>query len=73
MKKSNLLSKAEMKKVKGGDDPDPGSLCVPTVHCLNPDNNQIVKIEVGDCEAQSPGIVCYINGYAGTDTGCVSC
>lgn len=69
MKKANLLSKAEMKKVTGGDDPQ--SFCVPTVYCMD---GEILldKIEVGSCDAQAIGAVCYQTG-SGPASYCTSC
>ncbi|MEE1944320.1 hypothetical protein VRU48_04325 [Pedobacter sp. KR3-3] len=71
MKKMNLISKAEMKNVRGGDDPI--SFCVPVVLCFDVNANKPVKIEVGECGAQENWAVCYSNGYGGYTEGCVPC
>ncbi|KQC00959.1 hypothetical protein AQF98_09820 [Pedobacter sp. Hv1] len=49
MKKTNLLSKTEMKKVTGGDDPQ--SFCVDQVHCKDGSGNTITKYDAPGCAA----------------------
>ena len=58
MKKANLLSKREMKKVTGGD-PGSGGLCTPAIYCMSPWNTLVYKVGVPDCESQSVFGTCY--------------
>lgn len=58
MKRVNLLSKAELKKVKGGD-PGTGGLCVPTVYCMSPSNTLVREVPVPDCDTLTPHAACY--------------
>lgn len=72
MRKVNLLSKAELKKVTGGGD-DPQSFCVPQVHCNDENWNLISKIDVGSCDAQPIWVVCMGLPYDGNRSFCTSC
>ncbi|KQC00960.1 hypothetical protein [Pedobacter sp. Hv1] len=71
MKKANLLSKAEMKKVNGGTDPI--GLCTPQIHCVNDQGNTVMKFDVPDCETFSIGIACSGVIYSASESFCVPC
>lgn len=74
MKKANLLSKADMKKVMGGDPgPEPGGICSPTIYCIDPSGLLITKVSVGDCESISVYGACYETGHAVDLSYCDSC
>ncbi|WP_379091648.1 hypothetical protein [Pedobacter sp. UC225_65] len=59
MKKENLLSKKEMKKITGGD-PDPNGLCFPAWYCIDALGALVLKKPVPDCSTETLFGACYI-------------
>jgi bacteriocin-like protein len=58
MKKANLLSKKEMKKITGGD-PEPAGLCFPAWYCMTVLGEVGWKKAVPDCSSENLYGACY--------------